>query len=211
MPGYQLDSAPQMQSGDFPSWLPTQAPTAALRRARSQLPDLFNFDPIQQTGNQYIQGAFNQQANTAASAARAAQNRAMLSGGRVGASFAQASSMLPLYQQQNEQAFKLAGLQGQMQAQRAGLLAQLAQGISGAQAGNRSLLANYGLGQQRLQQDQNQFNSSQDLQRQYLNLARLRQQQDQQYRYDAMNRGQPFSSTTINYDSTPFNPSMWAL
>lgn len=172
--GYALSDNGTQQFGasQFPSWMPTQAPTAALRGARKSLDSLFDFDPIAQTGNQYMQSAFNNQAATVGAASRAAQNRAMLSGGRVGSSYAGASAMLPLYQQRNEQSFKLAGLQGQMNAQRAGLGAQIAQGITSAQLGNRSLLGNYALGQQRLQQDESQFGRGLDLQRDEFDFQR---------------------------------------
>lgn len=169
MPGYALSndqaSTNQFRAGQFPSWMGTKAPVGALKDARSQLPGLFDFNPIAQTGNQFIESNFNNASASTAASARAAQNRAMLSGGRVGASFAQGSAMLPLYAQRNQQAFQLAGLQGQMRGQQAGLLTQIAGGITNAKLQNRSLLGNYALGQQRLQQDESQFGRGLDLQR----------------------------------------------
>lgn len=190
MPGYQLSNFPQqLQRADMPDYLRGGAPIGALKGARRQLGQLFDFDPIQQTGNQFIESNFRGQQASVNAAARAAQNRAMLSGGRVGASFAGASAMLPLYNQKNEMAANLARLQATMNSQRAGLLAQIAQGITGAQLQNRGMLANYGLGQQRLQQDESQFGRTYDLQRDQFDadqdlrdeqLRALRLQNDQQ-------------------------------
>lgn len=163
MAGYTLDFPSQMQASQFPDWMPQRAPTQQLKGSRRKLGELFDFDPIAQTGNQFLQSQMGQQMATTGAAARAAQNRAMLSGGRVGASFAQASAMLPMYAQQNEQAFKLAGLQGQMNAQRAGLDAQLAQGIAGARGQHTGMMSQYAMGQQRLAQDESQFGRDFDL------------------------------------------------
>lgn len=162
----------QMQSSNFPDWLPTRAPVGALKKAQGSLKNLFNFEPIQQAGNAYIDSNFQQQRAATGAAARAAQNRAMLSGGRVGASFAQASAMLPLYNQRNQQALGLAQLHGQMQGQRAGLNTSLAQSIAQSRLGKQGLLSDYALGQQRLGQDQRQFDERMRLEDEQMELQR---------------------------------------
>jgi hypothetical protein len=168
----ELDYGNQMQSGDFPDWLPQKAPVGGLQRAQKQLKKFFDFAPIQQAGNAYIDSNFQQQRAATGAAARAAQNRAMLSGGRVGSSFAQASAMLPLYAQKNQQALGLAQLQGQMNSQRAGLNTSLAQSISQQRLGKQNLLADYAMGQQRLGQDQQQFDERMRLSNDQFGLQR---------------------------------------
>jgi hypothetical protein len=168
----ELDYGNQFQQSNFPDWMRLQAPVGSLRKAQNQLGSLFDFAPIQQAGNAYIDSNFQQQRAATGAAARAAQNRAMLSGGRVGASFAQASAMLPLYAQRNQQALGLAQLQGQMQGQRAGLNTSLAQSIAQSRLANRGLLSDYAMGQQRLGQDQRQFDERLRMDQQGLDLQR---------------------------------------
>lgn len=198
----ELDYGNQFQSSNFPDWMSQKAPIGSLKGAQKKLGKFFNFDPIQQAGNQYINSNFEQQRAATGAAARAAQNRAMLSGGRVGASFAQASAMLPLYNQKNQQALGLAQLQGQMQGQRAGIHANLAQSIAQAKMGQRGLLSDYAMGQQRLGQDQRQFDSRMQLENQQLGLQR--DQLNSQNAANALKLMGPgaFSYNTYN-DGTP--------
>jgi hypothetical protein len=212
----ELDYGNQFQASNFPSWMQQQAPIGSLKRGQKQLGNifggaqqqigdlfggaqaelgrLFDFAPIQQAGNAYINSNFEQQRAATGAAARAAQNRAMLSGGRVGSSFAQASAMLPLYNQRNQQALGLAQLQGQMRGQqaglssnltgqqagltanlagqRAGLNTNLAQSIAQSRLANRGLLSDYAMGQQRLGQDQRQFDQRLQMDQQGLDLQR---------------------------------------
>lgn len=212
--GYQIsnDSFPQQfQGSQFPSYLPTQAPIGSLRNARSQLPGLFDAGAFNKANNAYIDSNFANQSQVAATQGRAASNRAMLSGGRFGAGFAQASAMLPLYGQRNQQAAEGARFTAGMNAQRAGILAGLAGNISQAQLQNRGMLSQYGLGQQRLAQDNSQFNQQMNLQRDQFDWQKQQGMQDQRSRsaYRQLQFLQPDGPTSA-FDPYALNDNVMA-
>lgn len=163
------DSSDQYQTADMPDYL-QQGANRNLRRFQGQIGGLYDFAPIQAAGNAYIQSNFDQQRAGAAAMAAAAQHRAMQSGGAVGASFAQAGAMLPLYNQRNEQAFNLAQLHGQMNMSQADLRGRTAGMMDNNSLQRAGMMSQYGLGQQRLASDNEQFDQTFGLQQQRFGL-----------------------------------------
>lgn len=181
----------QPQFTDYPSYM-TGASSQNLQRFQSQLPSLYNFNQIQQQGNAYIQSNFNQQKAASAAQAAAAQNRAMQTGGEVGASFAQSGSMLPLYQQRDQQAFDLAKLKAQMQQSRAGLLEQSSSQMDQNAMQRAAQMSDYGLAQQRMSSENEQFADTFGLQQQQFGLAQ------KQFDLQAL-RGAPNAPVNYNF------------
>jgi hypothetical protein len=190
----------QQQFNDFPDYL-SGNPNQNLQQFRGQINSLFNFKPIQQAGNAYIDSNFDQQRATAAAAAAASQRRAMQSGGQVGASFAQAGAMTPLYNQRNQQSLDLAKLFAQMQQSKAGLLGQVA-GEMDTNALNRSgQQSQYGLAQQNMASQNSQFDQTFGLQEQEFGL------QKRNFDLQAL-RSAPRAPVTYDFPgSSPFLPS----
>lgn len=177
----------QPQFSSFPDYL-SGNPNQNLQKFQQQLPGLFNFKPIQQAGNAFIQSNFDQGRASAAAQAAAAQSRAIQSGGQVGSSFAQSSASLPLYNQRNQQSLDLAKLLAQMRQSQAGLMGQ-----SAGQMDNNSLQQSaqrnqYGLAQQNMASQNSQFADTFGLQQQQFGL--------QQRQFDqSLLRGAPRAPT----------------
>lgn len=197
-----MDSSaqPQFDPSNFPSYLGNN-PNQNLQQFGSRIGSLYNFKPIQQAGNAYIDSNFDQQRSTAAAAAAASQNRAMQSGGQVGASFAQAGAMTPLYNQRNQQSLDLAKLYAQMQQSKAGLMGQVA-GEEDSNALQRSgQQSQYGLAQQNMASQNAQFADTFGLQQQQFGL------QQRQFDLTALRQA---PRAPVSYDfpgSSPYLPS----
>lgn len=164
-----MDSSSQPQFTDFPSYL-TGNPNQNLQAFQNRLPSLYNFKNIAATGNAFIQSNFDQGRASAAAQAAAAQNRAMQSGGQVGASFAQSSAMLPIYNQRNQQSLDLAKMQGQMRESEAGLYGQSAGQMDQNSMQRAAQQNQYGLAQQQMSSQNAQFQDTFGLQQQQFGL-----------------------------------------
>lgn len=140
------------QFGDFPEWMSQGAPVGGLKQYKGQLNDFYNFDPIRSSYDQMAQMQRSSMGASTAAAANAATNRAMLSGGRVGSSFAQASAMLPLMRQQASQNLELGALQAQMMNQKSNAALQAASQIAGLRQQTRGMRQNYAVDAARMAQ-----------------------------------------------------------
>lgn len=133
------------QYGDFPEWMQRRAPVGQLRKMQGQLPGLFDTQGIQDAWSNLSGQQMSSAKASAGAAARSAENRAMLSGGRVGAGFAAASALLPHFRQQAQQQLDLEGLKAQIRGNQAQLGAQLASGIAGLQDARMGRQTNYAI------------------------------------------------------------------
>lgn len=185
-----MDSSAQAPFTDFPSYL-TGNPNQNLQAFQSKLPSLYNFKNIAQTGNAFIQSNLAQGRASAAAQAAAAQNRAIQSGGQVGASFAQSSAMLPIYNQANQQSLDLAKLQGQMKESEAGQYGQSAGQMDQNSMQRAAQQNQYGLAQQQMASQNSEFQDTFGLQQQQLGL------QQRQFDLTAL-RSAP--SAPVNYN-----------
>lgn len=139
-------------ASDFPDFMQQGAPVGGLRNLRKNLGSYFDFNPIQQSFDT-LQGQQMSAAKAAAgSAAKAAANRAMLSGGQVGADFARASALQPFFRQQAAQNLDLNQLRAQMSQNQAQLSGQLAGQIAAMRQQNRSNRQQYATDAARLAQ-----------------------------------------------------------
>lgn len=157
------------QTTDFPDWL-GQAPVGQMKQLYGDIPGLFDFSNISAAANRAFDSTKQAGLQSAQVAGRAANNRAMQSGGRVGSSFATASASLPVLGQYDKSQLGLADMNLQNNQRQAALMAQLAQGIAGAKLQNRGIKADYSLGMQGLQQRGDQFGEEMDLRRDQFGL-----------------------------------------
>jgi hypothetical protein len=124
------------------------------------------------------QQTWNSGSAIAAAAANQYRQRALQTGASsLGAGFAQASAMLPLYGQIAQNNLDLGKLRLQSQAQQAQIGASLAGDIGREQGQYQSTLADYFLNQQKLAQQQSQFGQTLGLQQQQLAAQTANQQQ----------------------------------
>jgi len=133
------------QYGDFPAWMQRKAPVGQLRNAMGQIPSLFNTQGIDDAFGNLQSQQMSAAKASAGAAGRAASNRAMLSGGRVGAGFAQASALLPFFRQQAQSQLDVEGLKSQIRQNQAGLQSQLANQIAGFQDARQGRQTNYAI------------------------------------------------------------------
>lgn len=179
----------------LPNWLTDQSSSQGLQNFQTQLPQLFDTSGLQQASQAYNQSFANRAEMGFDAQSRAAQNRAMLSGGRVGSSFAKGGLMLGLQQNTNQNNLDYARLAASMMAQRAGLQGQTAGQLADYGQRRQGMLSDFTQGQQRLglsaqesnqqaaqqaaalafqnrqlSQQSSQFGQSLDLQRQQLNM-----------------------------------------
>lgn len=139
-------------SQDFPDFMRQGAPVGGLRNLRQNLGQYFDFNPIQQSFDTMQQGQMSAAKAAAGSAARAATNRAMISGGQVGADFARASALQPFFRQQAAQNLDVQGLRSQMAQNQAQLSGQLAGQIAALRAQRQTNRQNYAVDAARLGQ-----------------------------------------------------------
>lgn len=155
-----------------PSGLPSylQQNTAATSQGYlAQLPGMFNTSNLQSAYGNQEQANWDSGSALAAAAANQYVQRANQSGAStLGAGFAQASAMLPVYQQNAAMQSDLANKQLQYKAQQATIGAGLSGDIGRLQSQQQSTWSDYLLNQQKLQQQNQQFNLNLGLQRQQL-------------------------------------------
>lgn len=195
----------------FPSWMPTASQFGELKKTYDSLPQAFNTQGMEDSYGRMINNNRAGGSAMAATAARAAQNRARQQGGQVASSFAQGSAMQNVYRQGAEmlsdlEQKKLAArqMQAQAQMQAAGMLGQ-------GRLAQQGQLANYDQGMrnqymqgQQLGMDQQRINmQGQGLQ---LDAARLAQSGDQFNRnFGLQSRQQDLSGmiAALQYGGTP--------
>lgn len=147
-------------SGTLPSFLQGN-PWQASQSYLNQLPGQFNTSGLQKSYQQQEAGNLSQGSALAAAAANQYVQRAHQSGAStLGAGFAQASAMLPIYQQNAEMNSDLQNKLLQYHTQQAQIGAGLSSDIGRQQGQYQSTLADYLMGQQKLQQQQSQFGQS---------------------------------------------------
>lgn len=163
-------------SGTLPSFLQGN-PWQASQSYLNQLPGQFNTSGLQKSYQQQEAGNLSQGSALAAAAANQYVQRARQSGAStLGAGFAQASAMLPIYQQNAEMNSDLQNKLLQYHTQQAQIGAGLSGDIGRLQGQYQGTLADYFLSQQRLQQQQNQFGQTLGLQQQQTNQQGAYQQ-----------------------------------
>lgn len=164
----------------IPSYL-QQNTAAAPQSYMAQLPGLFNTSGLTSSYNNQISTNFDQGRALAAAAANQYTTRAQQEGGStLGAGFAQAGAMLPVYAQNAALQSDLANKQLQYRGQQATIGAGLAGDIGKLQSQQQSTYSDYLMNQQRLAQQQQQFNA--DLGFRNQQLAATQQQQAAQNR-----------------------------
>jgi hypothetical protein len=157
-----------------PSWLTDTSASDKLNETYGQLGSLFDTSGLQNAANAWRDTSMARYEMGADAMARAAQNRAMLNGGRVGASFAKGGLMLGAMQEGNRMNYDYAKLAAQMASQRANLQGSLAGNIASYGLGRQNLLSGWTQGQQQMNLSAQQSNQSDALER-----YRLAQQQSQ--------------------------------
>lgn len=151
-------------SASLPSFLQSQ-PWQSSQNQLNQLPGQFNTSALRNSYGQQEAQNWSQGSALAAAAANQYVQRARQSGASpLGAGFAQASAMLPVYQQNAEMNSDLQNKLLQYHTSQAQIGAGLSGDIGRLQSQNQSTLADYFLNQQKLQQSQNQFGQSLGLQ-----------------------------------------------
>lgn len=159
----------------LPSYL-QQNTAASAQNYMRQLPGLFNTSGLTSAYNNQISTNFDQGRALAAAAANQYTQRAQQEGGStLGAGFAQAGAMLPVYAQNASLQSDLANKQLQYRGQQATLGAGLAGDIGRLQSAQQGTWSDYLLNQQRLQQQQQQFYGTMGLQQQQLNQTAKQQ------------------------------------
>lgn len=156
--------ATQLQA-QLPSFLSVQPNMSGLRKYVRELPQQFDTSGVE--ANYQAQQDMNTARGTAASAAaaRAAQNRAVRTGGEVASSFAQGSMMLPIFEQNQRLAGESAQYKGNMQAQQSQQRLSAIQAMAQIRAQQLGLRTGFVQDQMRLNQQGDQFNQSLDLDR----------------------------------------------
>lgn len=171
--GYNAALGPQ---STVPSYLQTQ-PWAASQSYLNQLPGMFNTSGLKNSYQTLENQNFNQGSALAAAAANQYVQRARQSGAStLGSGFAQASAMLPVYQQNAQMNQQLQQQLLQYHSQQAQIGAGLSGDIGRLQSGYQSTLADYLTTQQKLQQSQSQFGDTFALQNRQQNSTNSYQQ-----------------------------------
>ncbi len=195
----------------FPSWMPTKSQFGELQSTYNSIPQAFDTSAMEGAYNRMIGNNQASGAAMAATAARAAQNRARQQGGQVAASFAQGSAMQGVRRQgaemlsdleQKKLASRQAAISAQMQA--AGALGQGRLAQQGQLANYDQGMRNQYLQGQSLGMDQQRI----AMQGQGLELerARLAQQGDQfNKNFGLQSRQQDLSGmiAALQYGGTP--------
>lgn len=139
-------------SQDFPDFMRAGAPVGGLSRLNQNLGSFFDTSGLQNSFNTMQQGQMSAAKAAAGSAARAATNRAMLSGGQVGSDFARASALQPFFRQQAQQNLDFGQLTSQMKQNQAQLSGNLLSQIAGLRAQDRASKQGYATDAARLAQ-----------------------------------------------------------
>jgi|GEM_PF-6758436 len=165
-------------SASLPGFLQSQ-PWAAPQSYLGQLPGMFNTTGLRNSYTGLENQNFNQGSAIAAAAANQYVQRAnQVGGSALGAGFAQASAMLPVYQQNAQMNQQLQNQLLQYHAQQAQIGAGLSGDIGRLQGGYQSTLSDYLTTQQKLAQQNQQFGVSSGQQQQGItNLAQYQQGQ----------------------------------
>lgn len=196
-------------SAALPSFLQSQ-PWQSSQNQLSQLPGQFNTSALRNSYGQQEAQNWSQGSALAASAANQYVQRARQSGAStLGAGFAQASAMLPVYQQNAEMNTQLQNQLLQYHTQQAQIGAGLSGDIGRLQSQNQSTLADYLTTQQKLAQSQLQFGDTFGLQQRQLASQSAYQQgqlknQSAQLALQYAPRGSGAYSTYNN--GTPMSP-----
>lgn len=155
----------------LPSYL-QQNPASASQSYLSQLPGMFNTSGLQSAYGNQEQSNWDSGSALAAAAANQYVQRAQQSGAStLGAGFAQASAMLPVYQQNASMQSDLQNKMLQYKAQQATIGAGLSGDIGRLQGQYQGTLSDYFLNQQKLQQQQQQFGDTFGLQQRQLSAS----------------------------------------
>lgn len=139
----------------------------SLQDYQNTIPKMFDTSGLDQSYNALNQSNFSQGRALAAAAGASYSNRAAQSGGsRLGAGFAEAQSMLPIYNQGHQLLADLATKKLQAATGQAAAGGDTARAIGQLQQSRQAMLADYfgnqqriGLQKQQLAQNQTQFNS----------------------------------------------------
>jgi hypothetical protein len=165
-----------------PGWLSDDSASQGLKDFQGQLGSLFDTSGLQKAASDYNQNFASRAEMGFDAQARAANNRAQLSGGRVGSSFAKGGLMLGLQGNLMQNQLDYSKLAANMMSQRAGLQGQAAGQLAQYGLGRQGLMSDWTRGQQgmglqaqmsnqqaaldraRMAQQAAQFTSSQNLQ-----------------------------------------------
>lgn len=169
-------------------------PWRPLVEYQAKLPGLFDTSGLQQGYNRQISDQYDIGRSLTAAATNAYVNRAAQSGqSTAGAAFAGGQAMLPYLRQANQLRTDLAGRMLQANTAQAGIGADLASRIGGLQSTRQGQEAGYQTDQQRLRQQQEQFNA--DLAFRQQQLA----QQQSQFNANFLQRGREFDYSSGGY------------
>jgi hypothetical protein len=166
-------------SSDLPSWL-QQGNTAQLQQVLSSLPALFNTKGLTNRYNGAISSELAQGQALASAGARQYANRAAQVGASgLGAGFAQGQAMLPYFNQRNDMLTDLEKQKALARSQQGQLASDLAGRIGQLQQMRQATISDYSSGQQKLQQEASQFDTSQSEREREFNTTAGMQQQSQ--------------------------------
>lgn len=147
----------------LPTWLMSEPNMSGLRKYVKDLPSQFDTSGVEQNYQGQMASNMARGTATSAAAARAAQNRAMRTGGQVASSFAQGSMMLPIFEQNQRMQGDLAQYKGGMQAQQSANRLSAIQAMAQLRAQQLGLRTNFLSDANRLGQQGDQFNANLDL------------------------------------------------
>lgn len=151
-----------------PSWLTDTSSSQQLTDTYNQLPQMFDTSGLKSASDAFNQNFANRAEMGFDAQARGAENRAMLNGGRVGASFAKGGLMLGLQGNLMQNNLDFAKLAAQMKAQQAGLAGQLAGNIADYGQRQQGMRSDFTQGQQRMRLQAGMANQSTALEQQRL-------------------------------------------
>lgn len=171
-----MPAASLAPSASLPGFLQSQ-PWAGSQDYLNGLPGLFNTTGLKNSYSNLENQNYNQGSAIAAAAANQyVQRQNQVGGSTAGAGFAQASAMLPVYQQNAQMNTQLQNQLLQYHAQQATIGAGLSGDIGRLQGGYQSTLADYLTTQQKLAQQNQQFGVSSAQSQQNLNQQGAYQQ-----------------------------------
>jgi hypothetical protein len=152
-----------------PGWLSDDSASQGLKDFQGQLGSMFDTSGLQKAASDYNQNFASRAEMGFDAQARAANNRAQLSGGRVGSSFAKGGLMLGLQGNLMSNQLDYAKMAANMMSQRAGLQGQAAGQLAQYGLGRQGLMSDWTRGQQGMSMQAqmskaSQFTSSQNLQ-----------------------------------------------
>ena len=146
-------ATPLDQFNDFPAWMPRDnntTNTQQLTQFQKQIPGLLNTAGVEKSYHNQIDGMMAQGRGHAAAAGQAYGQRAIQAGASgMGAGFAQAQAMLPMYAQQGAMLSDLAGIQQRAKAGQASEMGGAASQLSSMAAQREGMMTDYAQNQQR--------------------------------------------------------------